>query len=145
MFPPFDRMSEEERLYLATRTEVTYVRPGQVVFEKGMKPGDHFFMVRSGAVDLKDGEELIDVFDEGDLFGIRPLLANDTFRASATVLEEGIVYYIPLVSGKGYWSKTPGLRCTLPRISHRPERDQVNRAWVRSRLPMSERTCYGDV
>ena len=93
-------MSEEETLYLATRTQVTYVRPGEVIFQKDHKPGEYFYMVRSGAVDLVDGDEMIDVFDEGDLFGIRPLLAKDTYRGSSVVREEGIIYFLPLISGK---------------------------------------------
>ena len=83
-FPPFNLLDKEVLLLLCERVLVQYRRPEEVVFQQGDAPGSHIYVVREGAVQLLrevNGETiLVEQCDEGDLFGLRPLLAGRTIR-----------------------------------------------------------------
>ena len=57
-------------------------------------------IINKGAVVLvketDKGSEVIDKFDEGDVFGLRPLFAKENYAFTATTEEETIVYGIPI-------------------------------------------------
>jgi CBS domain-containing protein len=72
---------------------------GEVIFHQGDTPGSSIYVVREGAVDLyreDDGEqELLDRCDEGKLFGLRSLLAEDTYALTAIAAEKTVIYALP--------------------------------------------------
>ncbi|NJC27407.1 DUF294 nucleotidyltransferase-like domain-containing protein [Neolewinella antarctica] len=107
--PPFNYVDDEAALLrVASRVEVTYLTPGTVVFRPGEPPRDRFFVVKEGAVELfrvdDAGEQLVERCGEGDVFGIRPLLAEDNYLFLARAAEESLVYAI----------NTAGFRELLP-------------------------------
>ena len=61
-------------------------------------------MVHKGAVALwKEEEKLVlDICDEGDIFGLRPLMANEQYRLTAKTEEETILYAIPIEEFRPY-------------------------------------------
>ena len=97
-FPPFNLLDKEVLLLLCERVLVQYRRPEEVVFQQGDAPGSHIYVVREGAVQLLrevNGETiLVEQCDEGDLFGLRPLLADDHYALTARVSEESLLYAI---------------------------------------------------
>ncbi|MCB0571818.1 MAG: CBS domain-containing protein [Phaeodactylibacter sp.] len=97
-FPPFNLLGREVLLKIAGQAIVLYRRPEELVFRQGDEPGTHFYIVREGAVQLlreTNGESvLIEQCDEGDLFGLRPLLASDQYALTARVSEETLLYAI---------------------------------------------------
>ena len=71
---------------------------GELVFTLEETPHSHFYVVHKGAVALWNSDKVVvDVCDEGDIFGLRPLMANDTYRLEAKADEESILYTIPLL------------------------------------------------
>ena len=71
-----------------------------LLFHQGEKPPKHFYVVREGAVQLyneyKSEKMLIEICDEGDIFGIRPLVSEDQpYTLTAVVSEEALVYKVP--------------------------------------------------
>ncbi|PHI20791.1 nucleotidyltransferase [Lewinellaceae bacterium SD302] len=96
--PPFSYLDKEVILQLCERVEVQYHSKGARIFEKGEQPRERFFVIREGAVDLQDltGEEpvLIEHCGEGELFGIRPLLAEDAYQLRAVTAEDTLLYAI---------------------------------------------------
>jgi CBS domain-containing protein len=98
--PPFSFISKEVLLNISSQISVIYLEIGSVVFSQGEKPPDYFYVVREGAIQLfneyKSEKILIDICDEGDIFGIRPLIStNQLYTLTAVVSEEALVYKIP--------------------------------------------------
>lgn len=98
--PPFSFISKEELLKISQKIIIIYSENNDVIFHQGEKPPSFFYVVREGAVKLfnefKDEKILIDVCDEGDIFGIRPLISADQpYTLTAIVSEEALVYKIP--------------------------------------------------
>lgn len=97
-FPPFNLLPVAQLEQIAQGVVVQYRRPGEVVFYRGEVPGTYIYMVREGAVRLffqeDDRRVLIDQCDEGDLFGVRPLLVEENYAYTAEVSEESLLYAI---------------------------------------------------
>ncbi|HLU92548.1 MAG TPA: DUF294 nucleotidyltransferase-like domain-containing protein [Membranihabitans sp.] len=95
-FPPFSMMNTEEIELIMERIKLKYVEKGEVFFRQGEEAGNFFYLVRKGAVKLERLEGgvniLVDVCGEGDLFGIRPVIANQPYLSTGTAQEESIVY-----------------------------------------------------
>lgn len=95
-YPPFDKMEEQQLVSLAETAKVKYFDKEDIVFNQGDEPSSFIYVVREGAVRivkyLDDSQNLVDTCDEGDLFGLRPLLANETYQLSAIASEESLLY-----------------------------------------------------
>lgn len=101
-FPPFSYLEEDDLRALCDEVTVHYVTPQSTVFTTGEQPLEEFFVVRKGAVQLaRDAEGevwLVDQLDAGDVFGIRPLLAERPYTATARASEESLLYGVPHAS-----------------------------------------------
>ncbi len=100
-YPPFDIIPKEELRKLASVVTMQYYEEGAQVFSQGDEPYHYFFVVNKGSIQItekqEDGQEhLIDQCDEGDIFGVRASIANDTYIASALAPEESLLYTIPM-------------------------------------------------
>ncbi len=97
-YPPFNEMHAKDLLALSEEISIMYFEKGKVVFTEGEKPHPHFYVVHKGAVELRSGEkkEIVDLCDEGDIFGLRPLMANEDYILEAKAFEESILYAIPI-------------------------------------------------
>ncbi|MCB0559796.1 MAG: CBS domain-containing protein [Lewinellaceae bacterium] len=97
-FPPFNLLGRDLLMRISERVLVQYRQPGDIIFRQGDPPNTHIYIVREGAVHLlweKDGEPaLVEQCDEGDVFGIRPLLAEENYALTAKVVEESLIYAI---------------------------------------------------
>ena len=101
--PPFIFIAKEDLVNIADTITVSYFENGSILFKQGEIAPAYFYVVREGAVKLynefKSQQILIDVCDEGDIFGIRPLISADKpFTLTAIVSEESLVYKIPTSS-----------------------------------------------
>lgn len=81
---------------LATSVVVRYYEAGQTVFQEDEAPGDYIYIVREGSVVLRKGDKLVDICDEGDLFGVRSMLSRLPYVLTAIVQEECLLYAIPI-------------------------------------------------
>ena len=96
---PFAFLDQTALLRVADRVEVRYQPPGTVVFRPGEPPRDRFFVVKEGTIELisedETGQELlVERCGEGEIFGIRPLLAADNYVFLARATEESLLYAI---------------------------------------------------
>jgi CBS domain-containing protein len=112
--PPFVYVNDEEALMrVAGRVEVMFLPPGTVVFRSGEPPGDRFYVVKEGTVELfrptDDGEQLVERCGEGDAFGIRPLLAEENHLFQARAAEESLLYAINSEGFRELLHNFPGL------------------------------------
>ena len=109
-FPPFDRLTADELDLLVRKTEVQYHQAGVVIFNENAKTDPYFYFVRQGSVRIQHQDNtLIDLCEEGDLFGIRPLLSDEPYLASAVADEECILYAFPVEIGKRIMSENAKL------------------------------------
>lgn len=112
-FPPFPLLGNERLQALADKARVRYHKAGEILFKQGDAPGDSFFVVASGSVKLiterNEREELIDVCDEGDVFGVRPKFVGDTYVARAEFGEETILYELNWPLFSSWLGEIPGV------------------------------------
>ncbi len=99
--PPFDVLSKEQLLEVSSHVRVLYYDKNKVIFNENDEGHDQFYVVHKGAVALqkrKNGGDFtaIDNCDEGDIFGLRPLIARENYVIKAVTKEESIVYGIPI-------------------------------------------------
>jgi len=108
-FPPFDLLPSEALSAVAQSADVYYCQNGDVLFREGQSPLPYFFVTRKGSVRIASKDLLIDMCDEGDVFGVRALLANDTYLADAIAEENTILYKIPLNTFKKILAEYPAV------------------------------------
>jgi CBS domain-containing protein len=108
-FPPFDLLDAETLASVASAIDVYYSEGGEVLFRKAQEPKAYFFIVRKGSVRISADEALIDLCDEGDVFGVRALIANDSYLADAIADENTILYKIPLNIFKKILQENPNV------------------------------------
>lgn len=99
-YQPFNLLEREVLLQVSANVVVKYYQQGQELFHQDGDPGAYFFVVREGAIMLfkeENGKEiLVDECGEGDLFGMRPLLAGQNYAFTGKAEEESLVYAIPI-------------------------------------------------
>lgn len=97
-FPPFNVLGQKDLEALAGEVSIVYRDKDNAVFQENELPHERFYVVHKGAVILKNkgSNTIIDICDEGDIFGLRPLIANENYKMDAFAYEETILYAIPL-------------------------------------------------
>ena len=103
-FPPFNVMGQKDIETLSEEVTIIYKEKDSIVFSENDEPHSHFYVVHKGAVALKKGADkrIMDMCDEGDIFGLRPLMALENYKMSARAHEESILYAIPIDTFKPY-------------------------------------------
>jgi CRP/FNR family transcriptional regulator len=91
----FCTLADSQRKRVERTKSVERYRRGEVVFREG-EPASAVYCIRTGAVKLyklgSEGDEVvIRLLGPGDIMGYRPVLANDTFAATARALEDATV------------------------------------------------------
>ena len=98
-YPPFNGLKSIDLQELSEEINIIYKEKGSLIFTE--KDAGHavFYVVHKGAVSLlkKASNDIVDICDEGDIFGLRPLLANENYELEAKAHEETILYAIPIV------------------------------------------------
>lgn len=99
-YPPFDHVSYTDLYKVAVETNVIYVDKDETLYSQGKPPKDYFYIVNQGAIRIfrQDGEKTIEIemCDEGDVLGLRPLVVNENYTVNAKAYEESIIYAIPI-------------------------------------------------
>ncbi len=99
-YPPFNQLTDNVLQGFSTKIKVQYYQEGEIIFEKGDDPKPFAFIVIKGSVNLTETieqeEVLIDVCDQGDIFGVRHILAHDNYYVTAKVAEESLIYAVPV-------------------------------------------------
>ena len=97
-YPPFNILEKDQLETLSAQVQVMHFEENQFVFSQGDSPHEHFYVVKEGAIglfrNLDDDEILVDICDEGDVYGLRPIVQHDQYRMDARANSESIVYAI---------------------------------------------------
>lgn len=94
-YPPFSLLPREAIMKISANVKVKFLPDKTILFEIGDTPPAMFYIVNEGAIHLhqEDGQ-MVDHCDEGDVFGIRPLLAESPYLLTAKSSEDTIIYGI---------------------------------------------------
>lgn len=88
---PFDRLPREALARLPRRCTLRYARRGSVVLDVGDR-GDGLYVVRSGAVEVRDETGgLVDRAGTGEAFGMSSLLEHRPTRHRCTAVEDTLL------------------------------------------------------
>ena len=96
--PPFDRLPDERLQRTARGIRIRYLERDEIVFKAGDPPKPECYVVVKGEVDVTqevDGERvLVDVCDDGDIFGVRALLAGRDYIATTQAKDDTLLYVL---------------------------------------------------
>lgn len=97
-FPPFNVLDKKSLFRLAEEVLIVYKEKNSIIFSVDENQHSHFYIVHKGAVTLTNiiSNSILDYCDEGDIFGLRPLIANENYKLQAMAHEECILYGIPI-------------------------------------------------
>ncbi|MEJ1222404.1 DUF294 nucleotidyltransferase-like domain-containing protein [Sediminicola sp. 1XM1-17] len=97
-YPPFSLLPQKEIETLSEHISIIYKEKDSLIFMENEEPHPHFYVVHKGAVALRKSpnNDIVDLCDEGDIFGLRPLIALENYKMEAKTHEESILYAIPI-------------------------------------------------
>lgn len=103
-FPPFSFLQQKDIEIISEQISIIYKEKDSVVFAENEETHNCFYVVHKGAVALRTSlqNDILDMCDEGDIFGLRPLIANENYKMEARTYEESILYAIPITVFKPY-------------------------------------------
>lgn len=95
-YPPFSLLKTNDLDTISGEVVIQYLQPDEYVFKEGELPNEYIYVVREGAIHLLQESEniLAEECDEGDLFGIRPLIAEQPYVLTAKAAEQTLIYAI---------------------------------------------------
>ena len=103
-FPPFSFLKQKDIEIISEQITIIYKEKDSVVFALNEETHDSFYVVHKGAVALRPDQQsdILDMCDEGDVFGLRPLIAHENYKMEARTYEETILYAIPITVFRPY-------------------------------------------
>jgi CBS domain-containing protein len=93
-YPPFDELSDEQIEDIVSHLHVEFHPGGEVILQQEGEPAEFLYMVRTGAVELLDDEQVLDLLSEGEIFGHPSLLSGMSPTLTCRAYEDTIVYLI---------------------------------------------------
>jgi CBS domain-containing protein len=95
-YPPFHYLAKDELMLLSGRVMVKYFAKGEYIYKAGDNVHQTFYIINQGGVNLinERANLLADQCDEGDVFGVRPLLIQTPYIFSAQASEDSLLYAI---------------------------------------------------
>ncbi|MCU7731005.1 DUF294 nucleotidyltransferase-like domain-containing protein [Actinoplanes sp. KI2] len=93
--PPFDALDAEDMDRLVAHVEVEYFAAGAVVVAEDERRLEHLWVVRTGALEVLDRGQVVDLLAPGDTFGHLWLLSDLPPRLLVRAQEESLCLRIP--------------------------------------------------
>lgn len=93
--PPFDSLDPAELAPLARSVEVRAYRAGDAVLVEDGTPASHFYVIRSGSMELVHEDEVIDILEPGEGFGHPSLLTGMAPTFTVRAHEDSVCYLLP--------------------------------------------------
>jgi CRP-like cAMP-binding protein len=89
--------------------------PGQVIFSVG-EPGREMFIVRTGSVDLRIGDTLLETVEQGGIFGELALVDPAPRSATAVAGPDCTLVLVDAASFNDLVRRVPGLALEVMRV-----------------------------
>ena len=94
MHPPFDALASDRLETIAGNVRIEYFPERTVILQEGGEPAAFFYVIRKGAVELLDGEAILDLLVEGEAFGQLSLFSGLGPTVTIRAHEDTICYLI---------------------------------------------------
>jgi CBS domain-containing protein len=94
-YPPFDSLNEEALARVVASVQIEHFGPGTTVLRQAGAPAEHLYVIRRGAMEVLDGERIVDLLGEGEAFGAPSLMSGQTPTATIRAHEDTLCYLIP--------------------------------------------------
>jgi CBS domain-containing protein len=105
-YPPFSNLEYKDILSLCDAIKVINLEKKQLLFKANEALHDYFYVVHSGTMHLNvisDGEEiLLNKCYQGDLLGLRPFFAKNSYKMNAIAWDESVILAIPVLLFKPF-------------------------------------------
>jgi CBS domain-containing protein len=94
--PPYDALEAADLETLARLVEVDYFVAGTIIVAAGSAPLSHFYVVRSGEVEVIDRGRVVDVLGPGETFGQISVLSGLPPPLTVRAAEDSLGYRFPV-------------------------------------------------
>jgi CBS domain-containing protein len=91
-YPPFDALDDAALARVVLHTRIEFHPGGDVILNQGGEPSRFLYVIRTGAVELLDEGQVLDLLTEGEVFGHPSLLAGSAPTLTCRAHEDTIVY-----------------------------------------------------
>jgi CBS domain-containing protein len=116
----FATLAPEELERLAEQVEIEYFEAGATIFRQGEGPADAMWVVRTGAVELRDDGRVLDLLGEGEPFGHASMLSGMPIGWEARARESSLCYRLAAEDVIPMLSDPAGLRWVARALIDRP-------------------------
>jgi CBS domain-containing protein len=116
----FSALEPDELEHLAERIEIEYFEAGTTIFREGEDPPDAMWVVRTGAVELREGGRVLDLLGEGEPFGHPWMLSGLPTGWEARATEDSLCYRLAAEDVIPLLSDPAGLRSMARALMDRP-------------------------
>ena len=93
--PPFDSVDEPTLEEIARSAEIEFHPARTTIVDAAGAPLEHGYVVRTGSVELVIDGRLLDLMEEGEMFGFVSLLSEDPPDFIARAAQDTLIYRIP--------------------------------------------------
>jgi CBS domain-containing protein len=107
---PFGALDPGDLERLATRAKVEFFTAGTVIFKQGQPPPDEVRVIRKGAVELTDKGRVLDLLEEGEMFGQAWMFSGLPTEWEARAREDTLCYALAADDVTSFVSSPAGLR-----------------------------------
>lgn len=94
-YPPFSFIKTELLDALSGQVRVRYLATGETVYNEGDSNHGVLYIVEKGSIRIASGQNIIDVCDEGDVFGADAVMALREYSTGAIADEDSMVMLLP--------------------------------------------------
>jgi len=119
--PPFDTLSASELDDVAAACEIEFAEAGTMLLEQAVTAPGVAWVVRRGAVELLDGERVVDMLSEGEMFGHASLLSEWPTALAVRTAEDSLLYRLPAEAIRPVLARPAALRFAARTLAGRYE------------------------
>ncbi len=109
MYPPFEELEEERLSNVVRHTHIEFFPAGQVILQQSGEPARFLYVVRTGAVELIDEDQVVDQLGEGEVFGHPSMLSGLGPSFTVRAHEDALCYLIDQETAEEIMKTQPGL------------------------------------
>lgn len=122
---PFDGLDDGALARVERSVRIEFFPAGAEIIRRAGPASPSLYVVRSGAVEILDGERLIDLMGEGELFGFPSLLSGEPPSVDVRAHEDTICYAIDHGTAEEVMGSAAGLAFLASRASWRGGRPRA--------------------
>jgi CRP/FNR family cyclic AMP-dependent transcriptional regulator len=110
--PLFQSLSEEAHETIIQRITMEYFPTNHVLFQKGDQ-GDAMYIIKTGSIQILDGDKQLAQLEQGSFFGEMSLIENQLRNASARTLTECEVFILKREEFEKLMQETPEIAAKI--------------------------------